>query len=67
MSETFHDCLCIKDTPMAILVQDDQGHQAWVPQSQVHNDSEVFCDGDAGDLIVNSWFAEKIEWNENEG
>jgi len=34
----------------------------WVPKTQIHTDSEVFAQGDRGMLIVNSWFAQKLNW-----
>jgi hypothetical protein len=54
----FEECECIKATGKAILVLVD-GDPQWIPQSQVHEDSEVYCAGDVGDLIVKRWFAEK--------
>jgi len=52
----------IKQTSKAILVRDVVGDTHWVPNSVVHDDSEVWQQGDRGDLIVESWFAEKEEW-----
>jgi len=34
----------------------------WIPQSCVHEDSEVWKDGQEGDLVVKTWFAEKEGW-----
>lgn len=34
----------------------------WVPQSCVHDDSEVWKAGDKGKLIVKMWFAEAQGW-----
>ncbi len=38
----------------------DHGH-LWIPKSVIHDDSEVFDNGDnsQGDLVVMEWFAEK--------
>lgn len=60
----FKDCTCIIETDLAIKVEDDSsGETAWVPKSQVDDDSEVYGMGHEGDLIVNSWFAKnKMEW-----
>lgn len=34
----------------------------WVPQSVVHDASEVFEKGHEGDLVVAEWFAKKEGW-----
>lgn len=50
----------IATTDKAIRVELDTTHTLWVPESVIHDDSEVFkgCDG-AGDLVVKAWWAEK--------
>jgi hypothetical protein len=50
----------IKTTDKAINVRLDGVGTIWIPESVVHDDSEVFkgCDG-SGDLIVLSWWAEQ--------
>jgi hypothetical protein len=61
---------CIKQTDKAILCQvgdfspDDPGHEEefWVPQSQIHEDSEVWKEGDEGELVVSGWYARKEGW-----
>jgi hypothetical protein len=35
---------------------------AWVPQSQIHEDSEVYQMGDSGSLVVTRWIAEQKGW-----
>jgi len=55
----------ITTTDRAIrVILDSDGKAYWVPESVVHDDSEVFkgCDG-AGDLVVKSWWAEKQGWS----
>ena len=47
-----------KDTKAALLVAIN-GEEHWIPQSQIHEDSEVFKPGTEGDLIVARWFAEQ--------
>lgn len=34
----------------------------WIPKSLIHDDSEVWKEGQRGDLVVPEWFAEKSEW-----
>ena len=59
-SYSFEGVQCIAQTPQAILVLIDHGRgskrEHWIPQSQVHDDSEVFKKGDEGKLVVKGWF-----------
>ena len=64
MTHTFKDCRCIKETSLAILVVDAMGSEAWVPLSQINDDSEVYSEDTVGDLIMSRWFAKKIDWVE---
>ena len=57
------DVVCEKATEKAILVSGPFfDEDTWVPQSQVHDDSEVWGEDDEGDLYVTRWFAEKSGW-----
>ena len=53
--------VCTRASPKAILVEldDDPGGQHWIPQSQVHDDSEVYAKGHEGDVVVSGWWAKK--------
>ncbi len=58
---------CIKQTDKALLCKpldqlpgDDEPF--WVPQSQIHDDSEVYGQGDEGELVVTTWYATKEGW-----
>jgi len=42
-----------------VLCELDDGKQQWVPQSQIHENSEVWKRGDMGPLVVTQWWAEK--------
>ena len=56
---------CIKETEKAILVEDEFGEETWIPKSAIDEvDSEVFEEGDEGELSVKSWYAEKTGWPE---
>jgi hypothetical protein len=52
---------CIRETAKAILVQldSDPEDEFWIPQSQVHEDSEVYAKGHDGDIVVSGWWATK--------
>lgn len=52
------DASCIAETDLAILV-DIEGEEFWIPKSQVHDDSEVYQEGDEGLLVISKWIAEK--------
>ena len=57
------NCVVIKQTEKAILVEStDFEEPEWIPQSQIHEDSDVWKDRQKGDLIVKMWFAEKKGW-----
>lgn len=49
---------CKAVTAKAILVEID-GDDHWIPQSVVHDDSDVYQIDDYGDLVVHYWFAQK--------
>lgn len=56
----FPDCRVLKATEKALLI-DIEGEEHWIPQSVVHEDSEVFDDEDnsEGMLVLQEWFAER--------
>lgn len=62
---------CIRETKSAVLIRveiDGKGKQEfWVPQSQVHKDSEVWVKGDTGKLVISKWIAiERGFWEKEE-
>lgn len=59
------DCLVIAETSKAILVRyGDAGkpEQAWIPKSQLHDDTEVWEKDDEGTCVVSGWFAQQKGW-----
>lgn len=52
------DAVCIRQTDKAIQVRIGK-RELWVPQSQVHDDSEVYALGHDGVLVLRGWFARK--------
>lgn len=63
MSYKLEDCYCSLETDKAILIESDNLiDEEWIPQSQIHEDSEVWKKGDGGALIVNDWYAKKKGW-----
>lgn len=52
------DVLAIRETAKALLCIID-GDEVWIPKSVIDDDSEVYQDGDEGDLVITEWFAEK--------
>ncbi len=60
------DVECIRNTAKAALVViNDEEH--WVPQSQIHADSEVYQRGHRGKLVMSKWIAAQRELWESEG
>jgi hypothetical protein len=60
MPEELYRCQAkaIHQTEKAVLVEiDDEKH--WIPQNQIHDDSEVWKKGDVGELVITQWIAEK--------
>jgi 4-hydroxy-3-methylbut-2-enyl diphosphate reductase IspH len=56
----FEDARCIGQTDKAIKVRlADRERPIWVPQSVVHDDSEVYKLGQTGKLVLPEWFALK--------
>ena len=54
----FEDVLCTYQTQKAIKVTiEDEEH--WIPQSQVHDDSEVYKVGQRGTLVITRWIAQQ--------
>ena len=51
----------VQGTAKALLVEFMDGQQRWVPKSVIHDDSEVFDEGDnaSGKLVLHGWFVEK--------
>lgn len=55
----FDGCECVGESDKAILVRFEDNHQAWIPKSQVDDDSEVYSRHDSGTLIISEWWADK--------
>lgn len=45
-----------------VLVEFEDGEEAWIPQNQIHDDSEVYEKGQEGRLVITRWIAEKKGW-----
>jgi hypothetical protein len=54
----FEGAEAIKETAMALLCEID-GKQVWIPKSQIDDDSEVWEEGQSGELIINEWLAKE--------
>jgi hypothetical protein len=52
----------VRRTPLALLVQRMAYDPLWIPESQVHDDSEVYDLETHGKLVVTLWFARKEGW-----
>lgn len=56
----FENAEAIANSDNALLIQfEDREEAVWIPQSQIHDDSEVYQRGDKGTLVVTEWIAEK--------
>lgn len=54
----FPGCKAIAQTDRALRVVID-GEKYWIPQKQIHDDSEVYKDGDEGELVISEWIAKE--------
>lgn len=50
--------ICKAQTEKAILVELKEVGSKWIPQSCVHDDSEVYGYGHSGNVVVHLWWAE---------
>lgn len=51
--------IAVRETDMALLVNLESDGETWIPKSVIHDDSEVYKDGQNGDVVVKKWWAEK--------
>jgi len=55
---SFENVICERQTAQAILVYlPDREEPVWIPQSQIDDTSEVWKEGQQGDLVVSEWIA----------
>ncbi len=64
MAERFEGCDCIHETDKALKVHipEIDSEPVWVPKWAVHDDSEVYRNGDEGTLILKTKFCEDEGW-----
>lgn len=53
----FDNCVVRKESDNALQVEMDTGEVAWIPKSQIHDNSEVYELGTDGVLIIPEWLA----------
>jgi len=54
-----------RKTDAAILVEDEDGEEVWIPISQLDDDTEIWEDseiGEEGKLVIPEWLATKKGW-----
>ena len=55
----------LRKTDAALLVEDENGEEVWIPLSQIHDDSEIWDEskvGETGKLVIPEWLATKKGW-----
>jgi len=55
--------IAMAQTDKAVLIDIEDHGETWIPQSQIHDDSEVWKSGQDGEVVVTLWFAEKRGWS----
>jgi hypothetical protein len=53
------DVICVGETAGGALVCLINGERRYIPKSLVHDDSDVYEDGQTGTLVIPEWFATK--------
>ena len=65
----------IRKTPKCLVIEVDEpsedmmdnlssGDEILIPESQIHDDSEVYEMGGEGELVISEWLAREKEWLE---
>ena len=49
----------MRDSGKALLCKIEGDVEAWIPKSQIDDDSEVYEEGHEGTLVISLWIAEK--------
>lgn len=49
----------IRASGKALLCVIEDDVEVWIPQSQIHDDSEVYGEGHEGTLVITQWIAKK--------
>jgi hypothetical protein len=49
----------IRGTGRALLIKLASGEEKWIPNSCIHDNSEVFKENQEGTVVVKTWWAEK--------
>jgi len=63
MLYSIDDVRVLRDSGKALLIESSNLEEdIWIPQSQVHDDSEVWKENDEGTLVITDWFARKMGW-----
>lgn len=53
------EALRVSGSGKALLVRFESGDEMWVPQSLIHDDSEVYRSGDSGEICIPGWWAQR--------
>lgn len=56
---TIEDVRGIRKSEKALLCDIPGEGEMWIPQTQIHDDSEVYQEGDVGKLVITKWIAEQ--------
>lgn len=59
MPVTIKNVYAVRKTPKALICVIDDDEYI-VPDSQITDDSEVYREGDDGDLVITDWIADKL-------
>ena len=64
-SYTIEEAIVVNETPNGIWIQAPIfDSDEFIPQTQIHVDSEVYKSGTEGNLIISAWLARQRGWLE---
>lgn len=64
MATKLGQCEVIVTRPNAVLFKLPDGQERWVPESVIHEDSELWHEspvGETGNVFVEDWWAKKVK------
>lgn len=59
---TYAEAIAETDIALLVRVPEHEDKPVWIPKSQITDDSEVYRNGDTGELEITEWLAEQRGW-----
>lgn len=62
MPYSIEDAECLRETDDALLIYSPDTGDEWFPKAVIREESEIAGEGDAGELVICTWWARKQGW-----